>query len=210
MIVFLDYGHGKPGSGCSAPGFDEATDSLDVGQLARNAIIGSGWPVNVIESRPDCLSTPPLSDRGEAARDAGADLVISLHTDSSPDPREYGPIAFSMPGAGQIERIVCASWLACLARPGLAYDEHGRPHVIPIASAGQHAVASPDHKNWRHRAFLVLQHHTTIPCVLFEQGRCTNTIELEWLVSSSGRVTRAEAIRSAVCAALLSRGEIGD
>jgi N-acetylmuramoyl-L-alanine amidase len=92
-VVVIDPGHGGPDTGRS---HGELTESVVAGDLAsrvegRLAAIG----VQVLLSRaPDSDEGLEESERAHFANDTGADLVLSLHTDSVESPLPAGCATF--------------------------------------------------------------------------------------------------------------------
>lgn len=101
-VVMLDPGHGGEDSGYHFPKYPpfelvEKSLALTVALHARAALACLGWGVNVTMTR-EFDESMGLYSRGMAAKAIGADLVLSLHCNASPDPKVQGMMTFCWPG----------------------------------------------------------------------------------------------------------------
>jgi N-acetylmuramoyl-L-alanine amidase len=93
-VIVVDAGHGGIDSGTR--GYDGQLEKelvLDEALRLRKALEQRGYAVHL--TRTDDVYVP-LRDRVEIARAYGADLFISLHADSDPDPRVSGASVYTL------------------------------------------------------------------------------------------------------------------
>lgn len=136
-MIVLDAGHGGSDPGVTWPqesGRYELVEKLVTLTLARQlrqALLGLGWPIAVEMTREDD-SDMSLHARGMLAEKYGADLVLSLHVNSNPEPSINGGMTFHWPG-DEIGRNVAETVARCLpfelrrmrALPWAATDDNG-------------------------------------------------------------------------------------
>jgi len=87
-LVMIDPGHGgyDPGT-ASESGILEKDLALQIAMQVKRALEESGIRAEMTRSTDDFIS---LHDRTEAANNAGADLFLSIHLNSSPNPDTTG------------------------------------------------------------------------------------------------------------------------
>lgn len=94
-VVVLDPGHGGQDPGTTSPdGVQEKTVTLAVG-LAMKQYLEEGGRYSVVMTRASDYFLP-LRDRIALARDAKADLFISLHADANPNPKVQGLSVYTL------------------------------------------------------------------------------------------------------------------
>ncbi|MFV0302896.1 MAG: N-acetylmuramoyl-L-alanine amidase [Paracoccus sp. (in: a-proteobacteria)] len=92
LIVAIDPGHGGIDPGALADGHSEAEIVLGVALMARDALERAG--VGVVLTRRDD-SFMGLESRMTVAREAGADLFLSLHADALPEGQAAGATIYT-------------------------------------------------------------------------------------------------------------------
>lgn len=93
LVVAVDAGHGGVDPGAVRDGIREKDIVLEFARVLRRHLEKLD-AVKVVMLR-DNDQFVALRDRVAGARNAGADLLISLHTNADPDPRVSGAIAFT-------------------------------------------------------------------------------------------------------------------
>jgi N-acetylmuramoyl-L-alanine amidase len=142
--------------------------SLGMAWKLRAAIMASTLPVHVEMTRTD--DTPvAMSVRGGLSKAVGADLVISLHVNSHPDPKNQGLMTFCR--AGDFLGKAVAEDIARCAPPALQRKRNAT------------FVCDPK-EAWLDRPRHVLEVHEC-PAVLVEMFHITNEADrLEWGLGS--------------------------
>lgn len=180
-LVVIDPGHGGSDPGTVGNGLQEKDITLSAALKLRDALQRSG--IKVIMTRTtDSLVLPggtisqDLSARAEIANSNHADLFISWHVDSYPDPAVNGVATWIYPSTQETRTETVA-----------------RSIVDSVSSAtGQfnRGVKAAD--------FAVLR-ETNMDAVLLESGFITNPQEAARLGTSDFQMLQAEAVAKAVC-----------
>src|SRR4051812_39900592 len=110
-VIVINPGHGGQDLGVTWPlvkgsytyELVEADLTLAISFQLRRALLGLGWNIAVEMTRDDKDEDMSLHTRGELAEKYGADLVLSIHVNSNPEPVVSGAMTFHWPGndAGQ-------------------------------------------------------------------------------------------------------------
>lgn len=88
MTIVIDPGHGGRDKGAVRKGVNESDITLKVGQYL-NELLKSDRRFKPILSRNNEHGLS-LSDRAKVAKNSQADLLLSIHVNSNPDPRARG------------------------------------------------------------------------------------------------------------------------
>jgi N-acetylmuramoyl-L-alanine amidase len=97
-VIVVDAGHGGIDAGTiGVNGEMEKNLVLDQALRLRRALERRGYAVHLTR---DSDVYVPLQERAYAARQYGADLFISLHADSNPDPGVFGASVYTLSEAG--------------------------------------------------------------------------------------------------------------
>lgn len=116
--ILCDAGHGGSDPGVTWPQAAERYElveklvTLTLARQLRQGLLGLGWPIAVEMTREDD-SDLSLHARGALAEKYGADLVLSLHVNSNPEPAVNGGMTFHWPG-DEIGRNVAETIARCL------------------------------------------------------------------------------------------------
>ena len=86
-IVVLDPGHGGDDTGTVANGLTESEIMLDLARRVEGRLSAIGVTVLFTRSATSC---PEELDRAMMANQSGADIMLSLHCDSTHQPRARG------------------------------------------------------------------------------------------------------------------------
>lgn len=94
-IIAIDPGHGGPDEGVTGFGLTEASLVEDLARRVEGRLAAIGTQVLLTRPR-SALMTQGLSEaeRAAVANEVHADLLISLHADSSPSPRAHGAATY--------------------------------------------------------------------------------------------------------------------
>jgi N-acetylmuramoyl-L-alanine amidase len=91
-LVVIDPGHGGPDSGAVSPdGYPEKTIVLAIGKKVRDKLDGSGHFKVLMTRDTDVFVT--LKGRVDFAEQHGADLLVSIHADSTANSRRWQPVS---------------------------------------------------------------------------------------------------------------------
>jgi N-acetylmuramoyl-L-alanine amidase len=123
-VIVIDAGHGGKDPGAAGAGSDEKALTLPAA-LALKARLERTGRYRVVMTRTADVFVP-LEERVQIARRAGADLFISLHADSGPDPQTHGASVYTLSERG-------------VGRVGYVLDRHDW-FLQPAAAGDDHAV----------------------------------------------------------------------
>ena len=207
--VAIDPGHGGRDTGTIGPGGTREKDLvLDISRRLRD-LIGQRLGTPVVLTR-DTDVFIPLEERTAIANTEGADLLISLHANASPNRKVSGIETFFLNFAtGDEEREVASRENATaqrnirelenlLRKIALGdYNEESRDlaHVIQDNLYGEMRKVRP---RWRNRGvkqapFIVLI-NSTMPSILTEIGFISNPSDEKYLAKDDARQAIAEAL----------------
>lgn len=213
LVIVLDPGHGGFDPGAERDGVSEAELMLIFARELQEAIIReSGHTVLLTRTEDEFI---PLPDRVRIAREASADLFISLHADALISGRASGATVYTLSevasteaSAKLAERMDRASLLAGMDLTAQddtlagALMDIARLEVMPRAnSLADNLVATLTetvgdlHKRPRQSADFSVLRAPDIPSVLVELGFLSNDNDLARLLSSDWRTQAAEGIR---------------
>ncbi len=215
-LVVIDPGHGGIDSGTiGIDGFMEKYLVLDEGLRLQAELVKRGYSVRLTR---DTDVYVPLQERVNIARAMDADLFISLHADSNPDPSVSGASVYTLSESGSDREAVALARkenqsdviagvdLSAESSPvasiliGLAQ----RDTLNQSGKFAQAAVESLSHTTdilvrepHRSAAFVVLK-APDVPAVLIEMGYLSNPHDCAQARTSSWRESIASAIANAV------------
>lgn len=203
-LIMIDPGHGGKDPGCiGLKGTYEKHVTLDIGQRIAKALEGrSDVLVKLTRASDEFL---PLPERVARAREAHADLFISIHADSAPDKSARGMSVYSLSNKGS------DAFAAELAKRENSVDEVGgvdlhetAPDVAQIlmdltarhtrnaSLKARQSIVTNVGRNWnllenpmRSAPFAVLR-APDVPSVLIETGFLSNPRD-EALLSSGAK-----------------------
>ena len=211
IVVAIDPGHGGLDPGAEHGGAREADLMLDVGLELAEAVARAGM-VPVLTRAEDRFV--PLPTRMTIAREAGADLLISLHADALEGEQATGASVYTLTRTGEAEANTRLAethgrgdLLAGLDLAGqddqvaevlmeLARLETGpasrRLTSALVAAMGQGGV--PLHSRPERTAVLAVLEAPDFPSVLIETGYMSHVADRARLTSPEGRAPLVEAI----------------
>lgn len=91
VLVMLDPGHGGEDDGCVRDGISEKNINFQIALMAKERLEAKGYQVSLTRDDDTALS---LEQRAQIANDAGADIFVSIHQNSSDYPEVEGIEAF--------------------------------------------------------------------------------------------------------------------
>ncbi len=169
--VVIDAGHGGKDTG--APGVGPLVEKyVNLAIAMRVADLLQQRGVNVVRTRRDDTFIP-LDDRASTADRYAADLLVSIHADSAPNPRATGATIYIAGGATNQSKTAATRINASLSSAGIKT------------------------RGVRSAKFRVLVGHAR-PSVLVECGYLTNTVEASRLASGGYQARVAQAIATGV------------
>ncbi|HEV2778499.1 MAG TPA: N-acetylmuramoyl-L-alanine amidase [Actinophytocola sp.] len=89
--IVIDPGHGGPDPGSSVAGLREADLMWDLARRLEGRMVATGMEALLTRGPNQC---PDEAERAHFANDEGADLFLSLHTDSNRSPLAQGVASF--------------------------------------------------------------------------------------------------------------------
>ncbi len=217
-LVMIDPGHGgyDPGTS-SASGIQEKTLALEIATRVASALEARG--INAAMTRTTNVFIP-LGGRTKIANDADADLFVSIHLNSSPNPATTGIEVYYLNNTtdratirlARMENSQAARGYGAPAEPNLNYiltDLRQQYKAIEAASLARmidaQAVADLDAEfgidvnalGAKMGPFYVLV-GAQMPSVLIECGFLSNAGEAERLTSARYQQTLADGIADAI------------
>lgn len=217
-LVMIDPGHGgyDPGTS-SASGIEEKTLALEIAARVASALDARG--INAAMTRTTDVFIP-LGGRTKIANDADADLFVSIHLNSSPNPATTGIEVYYLNNTtdratirlARMENSQAARGYGAPAEPNLNYiltDLRQQYKAIEAASLARmidaQAVADLDAEfgidvnalGAKMGPFYVLV-GAQMPSVLIECGFLSNVGEAQRLTSARYQQTLADGIADAI------------
>ena len=214
--IVIDPGHGGADPGAiGIGGLFEKEVALSVSRQFRDALAATGR-YHVVMTRDEDMFVP-LRDRVGIARAAGADLFISVHADSNPDPRLRGASVYTLSDrasdreaamlaarenrAGALVDIqldpeddVMASILIDLAQRITHSESHAFAELMVDSLARETLLLNNTH---REAGFAVLT-APDVPSVLVELGYLSNEEDEELLAQPEHQERLARALARSV------------
>ncbi len=215
-LVVIDAGHGGRDPGASANGFEEKTVVLGLAAALRDELLaGGGIRVAMTRSEDTFLR---LTDRPEMARRLEADLLISIHADSSGEVSgvrgasiyTLSPEASSEAAARFAERENRVGPLNGLVVGGAnskvndilvelsqrRVQENSAEFARLVIREGGGVLKF--HPQARRSAALAVLRAPDVPAVLFESGYITDLDDAERLTSADGRAQFSTSMSRAI------------
>jgi N-acetylmuramoyl-L-alanine amidase len=172
-VIVIDPGHGGIYPGAVANGIREADVNLAVALKLRDRLVNSGATVALTRSAdtnvagPGTSLTADLQARVDIATASQADIFISLHANSHPNPKIFGVMSFYATGQ--------PSDLARTIYKSLVGDNGFTGKGVWPAN------------------FYVLRKNQ-VPAALIEMGFLTNPTESQWLTDDAYQSRLADSI----------------
>lgn len=215
-VIVVDAGHGGVDSGTR--GFDGQMEKdlvLDEALRLARVLAQRGYVVRLTREADVYI---PLRERVDAARASKADLFISLHADSNPDPRVYGASVYTLSAASSDaeaaalarkenqsdviagvdlggESSPVASILIGLAqRDTINRSVRFADTLVPRLGQATDILPRTPHRS---AGFVVLK-APDVPAVLIELGYLSNPADCARMASAVWRIKVASAIADAV------------
>lgn len=165
-LVMIDPGHGGEDPGGVGPvGLSEADICWDIATSVAERLIAAGARVRFSRTEPE---DPDAGERARRANDLGADLVVSLHLNSTEEKTAEGTSAYHFGGS----------------RLGAALAEAIQSRLVELGAKDCRVHA---------RSYAILK-ETYMPAVLVEPAFITNPDEEKRLDDPSFRSAIADAV----------------
>ncbi len=179
VVWVIDAGHGGKDFGCESPMHNEKAITLDVakevGRLVKKNISG----VRVVFTREkDKYLT--LQERCDIANAKGAQLFISIHVNSAPNPFARGTESFYATNVP------------------LKGTQAGKSELLALLLQKQYLAHGREVSRGVKKRELYVCEHTNMPSVLTEIGFITNLAEEGYITSKAGQAELAQAIYEAL------------
>jgi len=216
-IVVIDAGHGgqDPGAPSILKGKWEKEVTLAIAKAIKAELDRSGKVKAVLTRSTDIFI--PLGRRVEIAREAGANLFISIHADSIARPDVHGATVYTLSEKAsdkEAERLAAKENKAdIIAGINLGAESPDVTDIlidlvqretmnlsaefagIVVREVGKHRYFHSN--NHRFAGFRVLK-APDVPSVLLETGYMSNEGDSKYLFSKAGQATIAKGVRAAV------------
>jgi len=214
-LVVIDAGHGGRDPGAGSGALKEKAVTLAMARAVRDILVREGG-IRVALTRDDDRFLV-LEERSGIARRLNADLFVSIHADSAPDPAARGASAYTLSQKGSNQtaaRIAARENTADLVN-GVALSQTSDTvsAILVDLSQDETGLLSRDFArlalretgsrvrlhdgNVQSAAFVVLK-SPDLPSVLFESGYMSNTEDAALLASRSGREQIAGGLARAI------------
>ncbi|MGA9796547.1 MAG: N-acetylmuramoyl-L-alanine amidase, partial [Rhizomicrobium sp.] len=216
QVIVIDPGHGGIDSGTLAvDGSMEKNLVLDEGKRLARALQARGYAVHMTRDTDIYI---PLRERVNIARGYNADLFISLHADSNPDPTVNGASVYTLSASGSDKEAAALAnkenQSDIIAGVDLAGQDDAVSHILidmaqrdtinrsvrfaetTVASLQQATDILPRAPH-RSAAFAVLK-APDVPAVLIELGYLSNARDCAQMATNGWRDGVATAIADAV------------
>lgn len=191
--VVIDPGHGGKDPGCIYGNFIEKDFNLDMALKVKAGAQDSKLPVAIHLTRcGDEFVT--FQERKILARGFSPDFIISIHADSSGDPRVSGMQAYRSAGDHEAHNI------GLKITQTYGYDGYyvGANGLLKKKKSLV-VIANPVDRPWTKRADYVIKHFRALcPVLLLECGFVTNYADWKRLASDDGRGEIVKAILSGI------------
>lgn len=172
-VIVVDPGHGGSNPGAVANGTRESDNNLAVSLKLRDKLVKAGAKVIMTRETDRTVATEDsslgqeLEARVNIAKSNQADMFVSIHSNSNPDPSIYGAMTFYP--SGKSSKLALEVQDSIVKETG-AVDKGTSPAT-----------------------FYVLR-NTTMPSILVEMGFVTNAKEAQMLQDDSYRNKMAQGI----------------
>ena len=185
MKILIDPGHGIPHTGAKGRilGIEERIVTLRVAHVTKSYLESKGVTVYLTRSTDLCLvksdRTADLRARGVMAGRVGANALLSIHGNSSADPRAHGYECFTLPGQDESD-VLADALLRSYGRafPQMKLRADTRDGDLDKEMDLRVLRSAPPH----------------IPKVLFELAFLSNPVEEEFLGDSKNYPIIAAAL----------------
>ena len=220
-IVVLDPGHGGKDSGAiGAASFEKNVTLAEA--LAVKARLERTGRYQVVMTRDSDVFIP-LEQRVQIARQAGADLFLSLHADSGSDPAIHGASVYTLSEQGQQRVGYVLGRNEWFLQQAAESDDHAVGQIlldltqrttrnrsagfaqVLIERVGDRATLLP--RSQRDAGYFVLL-APDVPAALLEMGFITNSGDEARLNNSDQRAQLADKIAQAIDAYFTARTKI--
>lgn len=216
-VVVIDAGHGgqDPGAPSVIPGRYEKEVTLAIAKAIKAELDSSGKFKAVLTRSTDVFI--PLGGRVAIARQAGADLFISIHADSIGRPDVRGATVYTLSETAsdkEAERLAAKENKAdIIAGINLGAESADVTNILidlvqretknysaEFAGIVVREVSNYMHFRSNHHRFagFVVLKAPDVPSVLFETGYMSNLEDSQYLFSPEGQAAIAKGVRRAV------------
>jgi N-acetylmuramoyl-L-alanine amidase len=229
-LVVLDPGHGGPDSGAVGPDGGEEKDAvLAIGLKVRELLLATGrYKVSMTRDTDVFI---PLSGRVDHAEKRRADLMVSIHADSTASGRRWQPVSGatiytrSETASDEASRLLAmkenmADQLAGEALPSdegntvsnigmdvARMETKALEQILAEEAVNELKKATPMTQEPRRSARFYVLKSPEVPAMLVETGYMNNKRDSPRLQSSAGQQKIAAGITAAIEAYFGKRGE---
>lgn len=188
-VICLDAGHGGDDTGNRHGGRVEKDYTLLLAKEVGRLLTRAGY--TVIHTRTGDRRVD-RSDRPGKARQAQADLFLSLHYNAAEVPSAQGAEVYSLTPMGASSTNAGGEGADSPSYAGNRWDERNMQLAFFLQKAISQKLGRED-RGARRARFEVLR-EATMPAVLIEGGFMSNPSELRWITTGAERTRLAQAI----------------
>jgi len=176
-LIVIDPGHGGSDTGAAHNGLVEAYLNLDVARRLRAVLIARGWQVKMTRDsdvdvyQPNDSARDELQARDDIANNAGARLLVSVHTNAFTTSELQGTTTYYYTASS---------------------------HPLAEAVHARLAAALPTQDDGIRKENFYVIHHQTMPGILVEMAFMTNPGDAKLLSSSAFLQSVAVAIADGI------------
>lgn len=210
-VIVIDPGHGGKDPGAQGEGYDEKNVTLAAALALKERLERSGRYQVVMTRASDVYV--PLEDRVQIARRAGADLFLSLHADSGPDPATHGATVYTLSEKGETRVGYVLSRHEWFLMPATNDNDRAVGQILLdltqrstrnrsaifaqdlIERVGDSAPLAP--RDQRDANYFVLL-APDVPAALLEMGFITNAADASRLNNAAERNALADRVAQAI------------
>jgi N-acetylmuramoyl-L-alanine amidase len=208
--IVIDAGHGGHGPGARGQQVFEKDINLAAAQALKARLERSGRYKVVMTREADVYI--PLADRVRIAQRAGADLFISLHSDSGPTPAVHGASVYTLSDKASVRAAKFVRGEDWFMKAGLTGDRGVRDILFDLtqratknrsAAFAETLVSHIDgrapllRRSHRDAGFEVLL-APEVPAVLLEMGFVSNTSDEAMLLNPAQRGRLMNAVADSI------------
>jgi N-acetylmuramoyl-L-alanine amidase len=222
-IIVLDPGHGGKDSGAVGASSYEKTVTLAEALAVKARLERTGRYQVVMTRESDVFI--PLEQRVQIARQAGADLFLSLHADSGVDPAVHGASVYTLSERGQQRVGYVLGRNEWFLQQAAEIDDHAVGQILLdltqrttrnrsasfaqglIERVGDRAALLP--RSQRDAGYFVLL-APDVPAALLEMGFITNLNDEARLNDPEQRAALADKIAQAIDAYFVGRTKLAE
>lgn len=195
--VLLDPGHGGEDGGTINGSWKEKDLTLDLARRVRARLVEYGFEVGMTRDSDVFIE---LEDRAAIAQSWGADLMISIHFNSSPDAAAQGLETYILSRAGLPSTNDGSAPLSARRRAATRGNQHDAPSAVLGYDLHRNMLrfTGSEDRGLRYARFLVLR-EAPCPAALVECGFLSHAAERGKILTEAHMNLLAQGISTGAC-----------